>query len=184
METFSFSDFIKIDEYLAMPKYKQLANAILNAIEAGIIQQDYMLPSINELSFKYDISRDTIQKGYRYLKKMGAIKSFPGKGYFINDTCFGKKVNISMSFDKYRNNKKMIYDALITALGEDVTIDFYVHSNDSPSFKSSIRNAREVINTIPKDKLLPPYRSIIDIEEGSSLVFVYLEKDSYDSLPI
>ncbi|RYZ96399.1 MAG: transcriptional regulator, partial [Sphingobacteriaceae bacterium] len=51
-------DFIRIDEYSATPKYLQLANSIINALEARAIEKDYLLPSINELSFQFDISRD------------------------------------------------------------------------------------------------------------------------------
>jgi DNA-binding transcriptional regulator YhcF (GntR family) len=42
-----------------------------------------VLPSINELSFEFEISRDTAEKGYKYLKKIGIVGSIPGKGYFI-----------------------------------------------------------------------------------------------------
>ncbi|RYD69303.1 MAG: transcriptional regulator, partial [Sphingobacteriales bacterium] len=48
---------IVIDEYSATPKYKQLVNTILYAIETGKIQNGSMLPSINELSFVLEISR-------------------------------------------------------------------------------------------------------------------------------
>jgi hypothetical protein len=35
MKKLTFYDFIKIDEYSATPKYLQLANSIVNAIEAA-----------------------------------------------------------------------------------------------------------------------------------------------------
>ncbi len=51
MKPIRIYDLIHIDEYSATPKYLQLTNSILTAIEAGKIGKDDMLPSINELSF-------------------------------------------------------------------------------------------------------------------------------------
>ncbi|RYX87903.1 hypothetical protein EON73_00120 [bacterium] len=70
MKPIKFFTFIKVDEYSATPKYLQLTNSILTAIESGKIQKDDLLPSINELSYELEISRDTAEKGYKYLKKL------------------------------------------------------------------------------------------------------------------
>ncbi|WP_315817822.1 hypothetical protein [Paraflavitalea speifideaquila] len=43
--------------------------------------KDEILPSINELSFEFEISRDTAEKGYKHLKKIGVLGSVPGKGF-------------------------------------------------------------------------------------------------------
>ncbi len=59
---------IKIDEQSITPKYLQLANAVLQAIEQRRLEKDYMLPSINDLSYELEIARDTAEKAYRYLK--------------------------------------------------------------------------------------------------------------------
>ena len=83
MKTSPFYKLIYFDEFSATPKYQQLANSIIKAIEDGKLQVDDVLPSINELSFEFEICRDTAEKGYKYLKKQGIIGSVPGKGYFI-----------------------------------------------------------------------------------------------------
>ena len=70
---------ITIDEYAVTPKYIQLTNSIIKAIEKGKIKKDYLLPSINDLSFELDISRDTAEKAYKHLKKLGIIGSVSGK---------------------------------------------------------------------------------------------------------
>ena len=62
---------IYFDYFSATPKYLQLANSIIKAIEEGKLQEDDVLPSINELSFEFEISRDTAEKGYKHLKKPG-----------------------------------------------------------------------------------------------------------------
>ena len=58
---------IFIDYYSSTPKYLQLANSIIKAIGDGRISKNDILPSINELSYNFEISRDTAEKAYKYL---------------------------------------------------------------------------------------------------------------------
>src|SRR5476649_892429 len=89
-----------IDYYSATPKYLQLANSIITAIGDGKIQKDEMLPSINELSFEFEISRDTAEKGYKHLKKIGVLGSVPGKGYFVKNIEVKQQLKIFLLFNK------------------------------------------------------------------------------------
>ncbi|AMR31267.1 transcriptional regulator [Mucilaginibacter sp. PAMC 26640] len=202
MKKLTFYDFIKIDEYSATPKYLQLANSIVNAIEAAVIQKDYLLPSINELSYQFDISRDTIQKSYKHLKKIGVVNSFPGKGYCISNMDFRQKLKVFLLFNKLSPHKKIIYDAMVQALGDDVAIDFYIYNNDFKLFKKLLQskkedyshyviiphfidggeNANEIINTIPKDKLILLDKNIPGISGEYSVVYENFEKDIYGAL--
>ena len=202
MKAQTFFDFIKVDEYSATPKYLQLANSIVSAIEAGVVQKDYLLPSINELSYQFDISRDTIQKSYRHLKKIGVVNSFPGKGYCISNMNFRQKLKIFLMFNKLSAHKKIIYDTFVAALGEDVAIDFYIYNNDFNLFKKILNskkgdyshyviiphfieggeNAYEIINSIPKDKLILLDKNIPGISGDYSVVYENFEKDIYGAL--
>ncbi|RWY52489.1 GntR family transcriptional regulator [Mucilaginibacter gilvus] len=202
MKQLTLYDFIKIDEYSATPKYLQLANSVINALEAGVIKKDYLLPSINELSYQFDISRDTIHKSYRHLKKIGVVTSFPGKGYCISNLDFRQKLKIFLLFNKLSAHKKIIYDSLVAALGDDVAIDFYIYNNDFNLFKKLLQsakedyshyviiphfieggeNANEVINAIPKDKLILLDKNIPGITGEYSVVYENFEKDIYNAL--
>ena len=68
MNSPSILSLITIDEYSATPKYLQLSNSILKGIQAGTIKREDMMPSINELSFEFDISRVTAENGGRALQ--------------------------------------------------------------------------------------------------------------------
>lgn len=195
-------DYIKIDEYSATPKYLQLANSIVNAIEASAIPKDYLLPSINELSFQFDISRDTIQKSYRHLKEIKVVSSYPGKGYLISNVEFRQKTRVFLLFNKLSSHKKIIYDALVEGLGEDVAIDFYIYNNDFnlfrklleskqdnyshyviiPHFIEGGENAHEVINTIPKEKLILLDKDVAGVNGEYGVVYENFEKDIYQAL--
>src|ERR1044071_10181311 len=93
-------NYIQLDDHSATPKYQQLANSIIRAVQSGELIKDDVLPSINELSFQFEVSRDTAEKGYRYLKKIGVLGSVPGKGYFIKSTDFEQSYHICLLFNK------------------------------------------------------------------------------------
>ena len=195
-------DLIQVDELSATPKYLQLTNSILKAIETGKIKKNDLMPSINELSFELDISRDTAEKGYKYLKKMGVLGSVPGKGYFIQNSDFRQTLKIFLLFNKLSAHKKIIYDAFVSALGEYVVIDFYIYNNDFGLFKKLLtsrkedyshyviiphfleggEHAQEIINTIPKDKLVLLDKKIAGIGGEYAAVYENFEQDIYCAL--
>ncbi|HLL44945.1 MAG TPA: winged helix-turn-helix domain-containing protein, partial [Segetibacter sp.] len=123
MVTFPFHKLIYFDEFSVTAKYQQLANSIIKAIEKGKLQAGDVLPSINELSLEFDVSRDTVEKGYKHLKKMGVVGSVPGKGYYIKTSNVERQIRIFLLFNKLSTHKKMIYDALVGVLGEAAAID-------------------------------------------------------------
>ena len=194
--------YISIDEYAVTPKYVQLTNSIVKAIEEKKIEKGYLLPSINDLSFELDISRDTAEKAYKHLKKLGVIGSVPGKGYFISNTDVKQPVRIFLLFNKLSTHKKIMYDAFVASIGEDAVIDFYIYNNDFalfrklltnkrddytnyviiPHFLEGGENAHEVINTIPKEKLLLLDQTIPGVDGNFAAVYEDFEKDIYDAL--
>lgn len=135
--------YLHFDYYSATPKYLQLANSVIKAISEGKIMKDDPLPSINELSFEYEISRDTAEKGYKHLKKLGIIGSVAGKGYFIKCTEIEHQIKIFLLFNKLSAHKKIIYDAFVKALGENALVDFYIYNNDFALFKRMVHNRKD-----------------------------------------
>src|SRR5690606_23611774 len=116
MERNKIFKFIHLDDHSATPKYQQLANSIVSAIQRGELTKDSMMPSINELSFEFQISRDTAEKGYRHLKSMGVLGSVPGKGFFIKSTDVDLELKIFLLFNKLSAHKKIIYDSIVSSL--------------------------------------------------------------------
>lgn len=74
----SFFENITADMYLSTPKYLQLAHSILEAIEHGKLQKNILLPSLNEITFNLEISRETADKSYKYLQHLGVVQSIQG----------------------------------------------------------------------------------------------------------
>ncbi|MDA3615864.1 GntR family transcriptional regulator [Polluticaenibacter yanchengensis] len=194
--------YLNIDFHSANPKYMQLANCIKNAIAEGAIKKDEILPSINELSFEFEISRDTAEKGYKYLKQLGILGSVPGKGYFVKNTEVDKTIKICLLFNKLSAHKKIVYDAFVRTLAEQATIDFFIYNNDFnyfkklvanntndydyyvviPHFLDGAENAYEVLNTIPKEKLLLLDKLVQGVTGDFAAVYENFEKDIFETL--
>jgi DNA-binding transcriptional regulator YhcF (GntR family) len=201
-------NWIRVDEFAATPKYLQLTNSILKAIETGKIRKNDLMPSINELSFELEISRDTAEKGYKYLKKMGVLGSVPGKGYFIQNADFRQTLRIFLLFNKLSAHKKILYDAFISSLGEYAVVDFYIYNNDFGLFKKLLTDRKEdythyviiphflegdegeegeegapaIISSLPREKLLLLDKKIPGIAGEYAAVYQNFEKDIFSAL--
>jgi DNA-binding transcriptional regulator YhcF (GntR family) len=194
--------YIHLDDHSATPKYQQLANSIIRAVQAGELHKDDVLPSINELSFAFEVSRDTAEKGYKYLKKIGVLGSVPGKGYFIKNTSVSQSIKVFLLFNKLSAHKQIIYDSFVKALNDVAFIDFYIYNNDFSLFKKLLANnqgdythyviiphfieggekAFEVINTIDKSKLILLDKLVTGVSGQYSAVYENFESDIYGAL--
>lgn len=194
--------FIEIDILSVTPKYLQIANSIIKAVTNGKLQDNDILPSINEFSNEFDISRDTVEKGYRHLKKIGILDSVAGKGFFIKNSDSLQFYKIFLLFNKLSTHKKIIYDSFTSTLGTSATIDFYIYNNDVNLFKELIRRSideyshyviiphltqdsetfTDVLNMIPPEKLILLDKTIPGMKGKCSSVFEDFELDIYNAL--
>ena len=99
----------KIAENSQTPKYLQVVNLILEEIENGKLKIGERIPSINETSFDFLLSRDTVEKAYNELRIRGIISSVRGKGFYISSTKMENKIKVLLLFNKLSSYKKIIY---------------------------------------------------------------------------
>ena len=190
---------VKIRENSRIPKYKQIVDSIINDISRGNLKVDQKIPSINELSESCYLSRDTVEKAYRQLKKQQVIISVKGKGYYIAKNDLISKVNVFFLINKPSSYKMRIYNSFVNALGVNGHVNLYIyHCEESlfvkaiekninafdyyvimPHFKDNNLNhasyTSEVITTlenIPKDKL-------ILLDKYDKLILVYPQKSVF-----
>ncbi|MCW3106335.1 MAG: GntR family transcriptional regulator, partial [Segetibacter sp.] len=202
MQSENVYTLIDFDEYSATPKYQQLANCIVKAVQEGKLQKDYVLPSINDLSFELDLGRKTVEKAYSYLKRSGVVNSIPGKGYFISGTRVQHVIKVFLLFNKLSAHKKIIYDSFVATMGGHAAIDFYIYNNDFGLFKKLVQNrkgdydyyviiphfleggehAAEVINELPKGSLILLDKLIANIEGEYAAVYEDFGKYIYLAL--
>ncbi len=202
MKKLNIIDLIKVDEYSVTSKYLQIANSVIREIENGNIEVGANMPSINELSIELDIARDTVERGYKHLKNIGIIDSVPRRGYYIKNIAFNRPLKIFLLFNKLSEHKKKIYDSFFETLGNHAVIDFYIYNNDFLLFKRLLlnrrddythyviiphfidggSNAHELINTIPKDKLLLLDKMLPNVSGHYAAAYENFESDIYHCL--
>ena len=193
---------ILIDEDSVTPKYLQIVNSVLKAVQQGHVGMDYVLPSINDLSFELNIARDTAERAYRQLKKLGVVGSIPGKGYFISDVDIRQDIRVLLLFNKLSAHKKIIYDAFVDTLSDHAAIDFYIYNNDVGLFRRIVRNRRkgythiviiphfiegaekaaEIIDGITEGQLILLDKAVEGVQRPCGSVYEDFGKDIYGAL--
>ncbi len=193
-------DSISIDAYAATPKYQQLANSIVQTIYEGKLKIGDKLPSLNECYEKLDISKDSVERSYKRLIKSGLIKSVPYKGYYVSNTA-KSPYRILFLLNKLSEFKKIIYDTFVNSMKGKSPIDVRVYNNDIHLFKRLLQNvneyshivilphfnsdeifAFEIINEIPKSKLVILDRAIPSFSSDHITVCQNFKKDIYHGL--
>ncbi|SFA44410.1 regulatory protein, gntR family [Pedobacter suwonensis] len=198
----NYLKFIKLNEESITPKYLQIYNAFLAAVESNQLEVDDVLPSINDLSIALDVARNTVERAYRQLKNFGVVDSVPGKGYYICKVDFTHPIKVLLLFNKLSNHKKIIYDALVARLGEFGVIDFYIYNNEINVFRKIIESKADsydkvviiphffdeeestykLIETINKDKLVLVDKLIKEVNGDFCAVYEDFQKDIYGAL--
>jgi GntR family transcriptional regulator len=74
-----------IDRQSAVPYYQQLAHVLEGRISSGVIERGARLPSENELSVEFGLSRATVRQAMQFLESRGAAKRIPNRGVFASE---------------------------------------------------------------------------------------------------
>jgi len=75
--------FILVSHQDPAPLYQQVFDQIVDAITAGLLQEDDKLPSIREVTAELKISEITVKRAYADLEQAGYIYTRPGMGSFV-----------------------------------------------------------------------------------------------------
>lgn len=78
-----FRTLISVDKRLALPVYRQIANAITHHIKNGVLQPGIALPGTREMAGLLDVHRKTIVAAYSELEAQGWIRVAPRKGCYV-----------------------------------------------------------------------------------------------------
>jgi DNA-binding transcriptional regulator YhcF (GntR family) len=197
-----FSDFLEIDESSKIPKYQQVADTITSDIEIGLLKVGDRIPSINETSEEFYLSRDTVEKAYKLLRKRGMITGVRGKGYYVTRSKSNKLKKILLVFNKLSDHKKVIFNSFVNTVGSGYSIDLQVHNCDSctlekiiienlgrydhyvimPHLRHETKSVKETINKIPKERLILLNKDLDDIDQDYGCVFEDFESDIHHAL--
>lgn len=200
---------IRIDSESRIPKYRQIVNSIIEDIERGILPIGQRIPSINEISEEYYLSRDTVEKAYNHLKEKQIIVSAKGKGYYVARTILSSRINILFLLNKLSSYKLRIFNSFVNSMGANAKVDLHIYHCDPrlflnilnenigrydhyvvmPHFKdvqqlhhSNNGEVLEVLRKLPEDKLLIMDNYLPDLNRNIASVYQDFKNDIYDAL--
>lgn len=193
---------LHIDTNSKTPVYLQITDAIMTAVRDGVLKRDQQIPSINELSEQYLLSRGTVEKAYKELRDKKIIISVKGKGYFINRTDVVIPLRILLLFNKISNYKKQVYNSFVKTLGENVFVDLHIHHHSVQLFENLITNhlgdydyyvimphfydqpekVLEIMQQIPSEQLILLDKELPGLSGNYAAVYQNFEKDIYEAL--
>lgn len=177
-----------------VPKFRQLIDAVNNAIAEKRLNIGDNLPSVNQMCQEYKLSRDTVFKAYSILKDQGVIDSVPNKGYFI-----AREIRrVFLFLDTFKAYKEVLYESFIKALPENVIADVHFHHYNTDVFRHQIENSigryqkyivmpfdhpevDSVLAMVPSEKLLVIDWNIFS-KPGNNLLYQDFGQAVYDSL--
>ncbi len=125
----------EIEETLSLPKYRQIVNGIIAAIQQKELNRGDALPSVNKMCKRYSVARETVVKAYNELKSQGIIEAIPGKGFYVITEYTQHQSNIFLLFDSFSLYKQELYESLRDELGDDAILDIYFHHFNIASFE-------------------------------------------------
>lgn len=148
-------------------KFKQLVDAVMDAISQNQLKPGDMLPSVNVLIKDCNISRDTVFKAYAELKQRGVVESVPNRGYFVAK----KFTKVLLFIDTFKAYKEVLYHSFRDHLRKDISVDLHFHHYNIHIFETIIKESlgkyssyvimnfdhprvKKIIEKIPAEKLL------------------------------
>jgi DNA-binding transcriptional regulator YhcF (GntR family) len=164
------------------PKYQQLIDGIVAAIDIGELGRGQQLPSINAVASEFGMARMTVTKAYDELRERGLITSHHGKGFYVASTDTRSAMHVFILMDAMTPYKEILLDNILDNLGQEVTHSLFFHYHDIKLFETLIQDnigkfnhfivlphfnmsVAKILTKIPKEKLLV---LDIDVQEFSS----------------
>jgi DNA-binding transcriptional regulator YhcF (GntR family) len=123
------------------PKYRQLAESILNLIDEGVLKKGDQVPSLSYMIKNFNLSQDTILAAYNDLKSKGIIHSQVGKGYFISGTRSDVQHKVLLLFDTLTAYKEDLYQALKSVLISSSSEQIFFHNNNIKMFQTILEDS-------------------------------------------
>ena len=125
----------EIDSGASTPKYRQIIDGVVTAIEQKELSRGDTLPSVNKMCRDFSLARETVIKAYTELKSQGIIESVPGKGYYVASEYTRHCIKVFALFDSLSTYKQDLYDTLKDELGDEAILDIYFHHFNADVFE-------------------------------------------------
>lgn len=104
-----------IDPKSHSPIFRQIAEQIRQAVDAGVYQPEEALPSLRAMALKIRVNPNTVQRAYDELEREGVVESRRGLGVFVVDR---RRLEASSRAEKKLSG--VLKSAIAAALAEGV----------------------------------------------------------------
>ncbi len=126
-----------IQDNINSTKVKHLVDALCDAISQRKYEAGQLLPSVNQISREYSLSRDTVFKAYQELKKRGIVDSTPAKGYHVA----GMMTKVLLLLDIYSPYKDVLYNSFVSTLPKNFKVDLVFHFYNEHLFETVVADS-------------------------------------------
>lgn len=185
--------------------YRQIVQKLEQAVRDGSIPPGKQIESMNALSARLGISRETVKKAYGILVEKGVLIPKHGLGFFTADPSGDGRPKVLVLFDRLTVYKQILFNALEDRLGDRATItlhthnqslelleyyldnnldqfDYYVLTPHFPLDPESERRCVKLISRIPNRKLILLDRLLKNLPGRYGAVYQDFENDIYRGL--
>jgi DNA-binding transcriptional regulator YhcF (GntR family) len=191
--------FINLDPTSRVPKYQQIVNSIITAIDENQLKIGDKLPSVNEVSEYTGLANKTVVQAFDQLKQIGVVSSVQYKGYFVSSSNTQSKHNIFLLFNSLTAYKEQIYESIKESLSNKGVVDIFFHHNDMEIFNTLIEQSagkyteyiimpiddpakNEALQKLPQDKIYIIDLGYQDLGARYPSVCQYFDEDIYNAL--
>lgn len=181
-----------------IPKYKQIVQAVENAITNRLLRKGDKLPSLNTIKNEHNLSRDTVLSAFSELKNRGIIHSVVGKGYYVSSEEIVVLQKIFLLFDELNSFKEDLYNSFLQNLGANVQVDIFFHHFNTAVFTklindnignysgyvimpANLEGTGKILQNLPKDKVYILDQMHEELAQYPG-IFQNFEKDMYNGL--
>ena len=202
-------DYININASSRIPKYIQVMDSIIKAINDKKLLMGDKIPSINAVSEMCNLSRDTVEKAYSLLRAQNIIVSVKGKGFYVTETNMSIELSVLFLINKLSSYKMRIYNAFVETLGNNASVDLDIYHcepdvfinildkkkksysyyvimphfrNDEFQHVGCSEKILDAIREVPEEKLVILDREVKSLSKSAIKVYQDFTNDIYTAL--
>ena len=187
------------NESTGIPKYQQIVNYVIDAIDNKKLKIGDKVPSVNQVSETTGFAKKTVVQAFEQLKEAGILSSVQYQGYFVSSSKTNSRHNIFLLLNRLTAYKEEIYESIKNSLGENGVVDIFFHHDRPEIFDTLIEQSvgkyteyvvvpmgdpsiNSSIEKLPQDKIYLLDLGYKDWGLKYPSVCQYFEEDIYDCL--
>lgn len=120
-------------------KFEKLRDEFIRKIENNEFGVEKPIPSINETSLRYAVSKITVSRAYKHLQIAGYI-TYSRKKFYLTENRVNK-LKILLILNKLEYYKSAIYEAVLASFQNSARVDLQIFYSDYEILKNIIKQS-------------------------------------------